>query len=70
MRTFLSQLDTARKSFASAGLGLKATSEMLSSGPLASITSFFRSPIAFAMVDAAEAPPKRPDMSGMEQIKC
>ena len=58
MRTFLSQLDTARCSDA----GLKHMSDMLSSGGLVMATSLLRSPwVGFALAaDAAE--PKIPAM--------
>lgn len=59
MRTFLSQLETARKSAA----GEKARPEMVSSGGFERATSFFRSPIVLLVAAAAVAvDPKRPDM--------
>lgn len=57
MRTFLSQLDTARRS----RWLEKAMSETVSSGGFEMATSFARSPTVL-LVAAAAALPKRPDM--------
>lgn len=58
MRTFLSQLETARMSC----VGEKARREIVSSGGFEIGTSFFRSPIVLLLAEDDAALPKSPDI--------
>lgn len=59
MRTFLSQLDTARKSLACVVDGENERSEIVSSGGVESATSLFRSPVVVLAAALVAAPPPK-----------
>lgn len=63
-RTFLSQLETVRKSCWELWFGLKERSVTPSVGGCWTSTSCFRSPTVLEDAAEADGPPKRPDMSG------